>query len=102
MNMQALLKQAQKMQKELADTESQLNELTYEASLGGGVVKVVVKGSMEIERIELDDSIIDKDNKEDLQDMIRAALNSALEAATKDKENRMNAVTGGVKMPGGF
>lgn len=102
MNMQALLKQAQKMQKNLAQMETELAEQTYEATMGGGVVKVEVKGSMEITGIQIDESLLEKDGKEDLEEMLKAALNVALAAAVEDKEKKMNDVTGGVKMPGGF
>ena len=102
MNMQNLLKQAQKMQKELTKMEDTLKEQTYESTMGGGVVKVEVTGNMEITNIELADDIIDVEAKEDLQEMIKAAVNDALKKATEDKEKQMNALTGGIKMPGGF
>lgn len=101
MNMQALLKQAQKMQKDLAKVEAELSEKEYEATMGGGVVKVSVK-DMKVETIEIDETLLEKDGKEDLQDMLKAALNEALTLAVEDKEKTMNAITGGVKMPGGF
>ena len=97
MNMQALLKQAQKMQKDLAKVESELNEKEYEATMGGGVVKVAVKG-MQVESIQIDETLLDKDGEE----MLKAALNDAFNQAVEDKEKTMNAITGGVKMPGGF
>ncbi|MEG1474282.1 MAG: YbaB/EbfC family nucleoid-associated protein [Longicatena sp.] len=102
MNMQALLKQAQKMQKELADVEKNLAAKTYEASNGGGVVKVEVNGNMNINSISIDEALLDKENKEDLEEMLKSTLNEALTKANKDKEETMNSVTGGVKMPGGF
>lgn len=101
MNMQALLKQAQKMQKDLAKVESELSEKVYEATMGGGVVKVAVKG-MQVEAIQIDETLLDKDGKEDLEEMLKAALNDAFNQAVEDKEKTMNAITGGVKMPGGF
>ena len=98
MNMQGLLKQAQKMQKELAKVESELNSTIYEETMGGGVIKVEVKGSMEVESISIDTSLLNEEGKEDLEEMIKEALVKA----KKDKDKRMNAITGGVKMPGGF
>ena len=80
MNMQGLLKQAQKMQKELTKLEDELNEKVYETTMGGGVIKVEVKGSMSVESISID----------------------AFAKAVEDKEKNMNQITGGVKMPGGF
>lgn len=102
MNMQALLKQAQKMQKELGKAEAELKEKTYEASVGGGVVKATVKGSMEIENIEIADELFTSEGKEDLQALIVSAINEALHKATEEKEAIMNKMTGGIKMPGGF
>lgn len=102
MNMQGLLKQAQKMQKELAKVEDELKETVYDSTMGGGAIKVSVKGTMEIDRIIIEESIIEKENKEDLEEMIKSAVNDALSKANKDKEQKMNALTGGIKMPGGF
>lgn len=102
MNMQGLLKQAQKMQKELTKLEDELNEKVYETTMGGDVIKVEVKGSMSVESISIDESLLEKDNKEDLEDMLKSALNDAFAKAVEDKEKNMNQITGGVKMPGGF
>lgn len=102
MNMQGLLKQAQKMQKELTKLEDELNEKVYETTMGGGVIKVEVKGSMSVESISIDESLLEKDNKEDLEDMLKSALNDAFAKAVEDKKKNMNQITGGVKMPGGF
>ncbi len=102
MNMQALLKQAQKMQKDLAKAELELKEKEYEASMSGGAVKVIVKGSMEVTQVEIDSDLLKSDNKEELQDMIMIAINDALKQASEEKEKVMKNMTGGVKMPGGF
>ncbi|MEF2781715.1 MAG: YbaB/EbfC family nucleoid-associated protein [Clostridium sp.] len=102
MNMQALLKQAQKMQKELSKVENELNQKEYESTMGGGVIKVTVKGNMEVESISINEELLEKENKEDLEEMLKSAVNDALAKAVKDKETTMNKITGGVKMPGGF
>lgn len=102
MNMQGLLKQAQKMQKELTKLEDELNEKVYESTMGGGVIKAEVKGNMSVESITIDESLLEKGNKEDLEEMLKAALNDAFAKAVEDKEKNMNQITGGVKMPGGF
>ncbi len=102
MNMQGLLKQAQKMQKELTKLEDELNEKVYETTMGGGVIKVEVKGNMSVESISIDESLLEVDNKEDLEEMLKSALNDAFAKAVVDKEKNMNQITGGVKMPGGF
>ena len=100
MNMQGLLKQAQKMQKELTKLEDELK--VYETTMGGGVIKVEVKGNMSVESISIDESLLEVDNKEDLEEMLKSALNDAFAKAVEDKEKNMNQITGGVKMPGGF
>ena len=102
MNMQALLKQAQKMQKELSKVENELNQKEYESTMGGGVIKVTVKGNMEVESISINEELLEKENKEDLEEMLKSVVNDALAKAVKDKETTMNKITGGVKMPGGF
>lgn len=102
MNMQNLLKQAQKMQKELAGAEDALKEKTYESELSGGIIKAAVSGEMKVTDITIDESLIEKENKEDLQDMIITVINNALDAAVQDKEETMKSLTGGIKMPGGF
>ena len=102
MNMQGLVKQAQKMQKELTKLEDELNEKVYESTMGGGVIKAEVKGNMSVESITIDESLLEKDNKEDLEEILKAALNDAFAKAVEDKEKNMNQITGGVKMPGGF
>lgn len=95
MNMQALLKQAQKMQKDINKVEKELNEKTYEASVGGGAIKVVLKGTMEIVDLQISDEV----EITDVADMLKAAINTANKAAHEDRENTMNAITGGIKMP---
>ncbi len=60
MNMQALLKQAQKMQKELSKVENELNQKEYESTMGGGVIKVTVKGNMEVESISINEELLRK------------------------------------------
>lgn len=102
MNMQALLKQAQKMQKELNKAESELKEHTYESTMAGGLVKVIVKGSMEVSQIEIQEELLNKEEKETLQELLVSAINDAMKQVTDEKNKVMNKMTGGVKLPGGF
>lgn len=102
MNMQNLLKQAQKMQKELAIVEDELKDKTYESELSGGIIKATVSGEMKLVDLSIDESLLDKTNKEDLQDMIITVVNNALLEATKNKDETLKGITGGIKMPGGF
>ncbi|MCI8540332.1 MAG: YbaB/EbfC family nucleoid-associated protein [Erysipelotrichaceae bacterium] len=102
MNMQVLLKQAQKMQKDLGKAEAELRNKEYTASTGGGAIQVTVKGSMELTTISIQDEMLQAEAKEDLQELLVHTINDALQQAITDKENRMKQMTGGVKMPGGF
>lgn len=102
MDIGALMKQATKMQKELKVKEEELQNKTYEASVNGGLINVTVTGRNQVENIEIDESLLEKDNKEILQDMILMAVNQALGKMNEDKEETMQALTGGIKMPGMF
>lgn len=102
MDIGALMKQATKMQKELKVKEEELQNKTYEASVNGGLINVSVTGRNQMENIEIDDSLLEKDNKEILQDMILMAVNQALGKMNEDKEETMQELTGGIKMPGMF
>lgn len=102
MNMQNLLKQAQKMQKELTSVEDELKTKTYEAELSNGIIKAVVNGEMKVMDVQIDTTLLEKDNKEELQDMIITVINNALSTAASDKEETLKGITGGIKVPGGF
>lgn len=102
MDIGALMKQATKMQKELKVKEEELQNKTYEASVNGGLINVTITGRNQMENIEIDESLLEKDNKEILQDMILMAVNQALGKMNEDKEETMQELTGGIKMPGMF
>lgn len=101
MNIQGLLKQAQQMQRDMSKVENELKEKTYEKTVGGGAVKVVISGEMKLMELQLDDAFL-KEEKADIQEMIMAAVNEALAEAVEDKDNTMNELTAGIKLPGGF
>lgn len=100
MNIQALMKQAQQMQAKIAKIEKELNETVYEATAGGGAVKAVVLGTMEVTSIEIDQEMMD--DAEVVAESVMLAVNKALADAKKDREDKMGALTQGVKMPGMF
>ena len=100
MNIQALMKQAQQMQAKMQKIEKELNETSYEGTAGGGAVKVTVMGSMEVTAIEIDQDMMD--DAEVVAESVMLAVNKALAAAKKDRENKMGTLTQGVKMPGMF
>lgn len=104
-NIQQLAKQAQKMQAEMEATSAELEEKEYEAAAGGGAVKVVATGKMEIKSIEIAQDVVDPEDVEMLSDLVLAAVNEALRSAAQDKEEKMGAISGGLgnlNLPGLF
>ena len=102
MNIQHLLKQAQQMQNQIGKLEKEIEATEYTATAGGDAVKVTLTGKMEVTGIEISAELLSADSKEMLEDTVMIAVNAALAAAVKDKEERMNKITQGVKMPGAF
>lgn len=100
MDMKKMMKQAQKMQMELAKAQEEIKDLTYEASAGGGMVKAVALGDMTIESISIDKDAVDPDDVEMLEDMVCAAVNEALRGIGEISSTRLNSVTGGMNIPG--
>lgn len=102
-NMNNLMKQAQKMQKQMEDTTKALEEKVYEGSAGGGVVKITVSGKKEVVAVKLEEEVVDKDDIEMLEDLIAAATNEALRAQEEDSSKEMSKITGGMGgLGGGF
>ncbi|MCR5701171.1 MAG: YbaB/EbfC family nucleoid-associated protein [Lachnospiraceae bacterium] len=101
-NMNNLMKQAQRMQKQMEEQAKALEEKTYEASAGGGAVKVVISGTKEITEIHLDPDIVDPDDVETLEDAIVAAVNEAIRMQDEDQSSQMAKITGGMGGLGGF
>lgn len=99
-NMMKLMKQAQSMQKNMEKIQADLAAREYEASSGGGVVKAVVSGGMQVARVEIDPKVVDPADVEMLQDLVVSAVNSALENAREDAASEMAKVTGGLGIPG--
>lgn len=96
MNMQLMMKQARKMQEQLAQAQEDLKKVTVDASAGGGMVKVTVNGDMELQSITIDPAALDPDDVEMLQDMIAAAVNEAVRGVNETANKRMSSVTGGL------
>ena len=99
-NMGAMMKQAQKMQAELARAQEEIKDMTFEATAGGGMVKVVANGDMTVDRIVIDPEAVDPEDVEMLQDMVAAAVNEALRGVSEISSQRLNAATGGLNIPG--
>ena len=99
-NMGAMMKQAQKMQAELARAQEEIKDITFEATAGGGMVKVVANGDMTVDSIVIDPEAVDPEDVEMLQDMVAAAVNEALRGVSEISSQRLNAATGGLNIPG--
>ena len=100
MDMKKMMKQAQKMQLEAARAQEEITQMEFEATAGGGMVKVVAMGDMTIKSVSIDPEAVDPEDVEMLEDMVMAAVNEALRSATEATSQRMNAVMGGMKIPG--
>ncbi len=100
MDMKQMMRQAQKMQKELAKAQEEIKSFTYTASVGGGVVEATARGDNSIVNITIDPEAVDPDDVEMLQDMMCAAVNEALRGVAEQGEARLAEVTGGMGMPG--
>ena len=100
MDMKKMMKQAQRMQAELAKAQEEIKDLTFEATAGGGMVKAVATGDMAISSITIDPEAVDPEDVEMLQDMVAAAVNEALRGVSDMSAQRLSAATGGMSIPG--
>ncbi|GAV32157.1 nucleoid-associated protein Ccel_0243 [Coriobacteriaceae bacterium EMTCatB1] len=99
-DMGSLMKQAQRMQAELARAQEEIASQRIEVSVGGGAVKAVMTGSLVLESLSIDPGAVDPDDVGMLEDLVVAAVNEALRQAQEAAAKRMEAVTGGLKIPG--
>ncbi|ERJ12618.1 YbaB/EbfC family nucleoid-associated protein [Haloplasma contractile] len=97
-----MLRKLQKMQKDMAKAQKELDESVFEATAGGGMVKVEVKGNREILSLDIDKDAIDPEDKDILQDTILAAINDAMRQIEEASSDVMGSFTGGMGMPGLF
>ena len=100
MNMQQMMKQARKMQEQLAAVQENLAETTVDASAGGGMVKVTARGDMQITSLKINPEALDPEDVEMLEDMITAAVNEAVRGVAEMANRQMGAITGGLNIPG--
>lgn len=101
-NMNQMLKQAQKMQEDMAALQEDLESREYTASSGGGMISVTVDGKHLIKAIKINPDAIDPEDPEMLEDLITVAVNEAIGNAAKTAEEEMGAITGGLNLPGMF
>ena len=97
-NMNKMLQQVQKMQQDMMAAQEQLKNETVEASAGGGMVKVVVSGDLDVKSITISADAIDPDDPELLQDMVLAAVNEGLRSAQELAASKMSGLTGGLDL----
>ena len=100
MDMKKMMKQAQRMQAELAKAQDEIKDMEFEATAGGGMVKVVATGDMAVKSIAIDPEAVDPEDVEMLEDLVLAAVNEALRGVSDLSAQRLNAATGGMNIPG--
>ncbi len=96
---QKMMKQVQEMQKKMAQAQEELANETVEASAGGGMVTVVMSGSLEVREVRIKPEAVDPDDVEMLQDLVTAATNEALRAAQDLASEKLGGATGGMDLP---
>lgn len=101
-NMNQMMKQAQKMQEQMIKMQEEMENKSFEATAGGGAVRVVISGKREVQEIELKPEVVDPDDIEMLQDLIVAAVNEGLRKLEADNSAQMGQLTGGLSIPGLF
>ena len=101
-NMNAMIKQAQKMQADMEALQAELDEREYEIQAGGGAVTVKINGKKEILAIDLKPEIVDPDDIETLSDTLVAAVNQAIKKVEETNAGEMQKITGDINVPGLF
>lgn len=102
MNQMAMQKQVQKMQQEMLRMQEEMENKTYTAAAGGGMVKATVSGKHQLMALEINPEAVDPEDVEMLQDMVIAAVNEAMRTADEDSANNMSRLTGGLNLGGLF
>lgn len=99
-NMNQMMKQAKKMQEEMAKTQAELQERIIEGSAGGGAVMVKVNGKQRVLEIKIKPEVVDPEDVEMLEDLIMAAINDAIKQSQDMVSTEMAKITGGLNIPG--
>lgn len=100
--MQAMIKQAQKMQEDMAAMQEELEQREYEVAAGGGVITVKINGKKEVLSVKIDPEAVDPDDVDTLEDLIVAAVNEAIKTVESASTQEMSKITGGMSLPGMF
>lgn len=101
-NMNAMLKQAQKMQEDMNAMQEELESKEYDISAGGGMVKITITGKKEVKSITVSPEIVDPDDIETLEDILIAAVNEAIKTVEDNAAQEMSKITGSLNIPGLF
>jgi len=97
-----MMKQAKIMQQKLLEIQQELKKMEFEASAGGGAVKVKVNGDQEIVEVKIDKDMVDSGDMEMVEDMVMVAINDAIKKSKDEAKNKMTSLTGGMNIPGLF
>ena len=95
-----MIKQAQEMQKRLAEVQEELANSVTESSAGGGAVVATATGGNRLTDIKIQPEVIDPEDAEMLQDLVMAAVNGAMDSAQEEAASKMSSITGGLNIPG--
>ena len=101
-SMNAMIKQAQKMQEDMATLQAELEEREYDVAAGGGVINVKINGKKEILSVKIDPEVVDPDDIETLEDLIVAAINEGIKKVEAVSQEEMQKITGTMSIPGMF
>ena len=101
-NIGNMMKQAQQLQKKMAEAQEKLTSIEVEGTSGGGMVKVLATAKGEIKRIMIDDTLMSKEEKDMTEDLIVAAINDAKQKGEAASQEEMKSVTGGIPLPPGM
>jgi hypothetical protein len=98
--MNSMIKQAQKMQEEMAELQEKLNQKEYNITAGGGLIELAMTGDKQLKSVKLDPEVVDKDNIEDLEDVIVAGVNAIITKINEEYEAAMEKLGGGMNIAG--
>ena len=101
-NFNNMMKQAQELQNKMSEAQKKVEQLEADGSSGGGLIKIIIDGKNLVKSVHIDDSLINSEEKEILEDLIVAAFNDAKEKIQKRISDEMSSITGGIKLPPGI
>lgn len=95
-----MMKQAQEVQKRVQQVQAEMNDLVVKGQAGGGAVSVEMTGGHQVQKVNISAELVDKDDVETLEDLVQVAVNDAMNAVNNTLQEKMNAATGGMSIPG--